>query len=36
MKEDVEKLGGVCSGATRMTQGLKTKKNTACHKKPIA
>lgn len=36
LKEDVERIGEVCRRATKMTCGLKNKKKTACHKKPIA
>lgn len=36
LKEDVGRMGEVCRTATKMTCGLKNKKKTACHKKPIA
>lgn len=36
LKRDVERMGEVCRRAVRMTRGLKNKKKTACHSKPIA
>lgn len=35
LKKDVERMGEVCRRAVRMTRGLKNKKQTPCHSKPI-